>query len=310
MSQGNVPGLGLEDDLDSSMDVDSLPDQARGNQQIYASASHGALDRVAQAEADYACPCTSSAPASPAVQGLPSLLPRGNQSAPAYSPFALAPVRPKGHRRAMSDTHALKDANFTPFMRGDRILEEAKELDVGSSDHQRALRQLRSTAEDTQRKCLTIAPDLQALVPTSGNQAATSSMADDVIAGVSCNLEAVESLNAEVSHLLANRPQLPLRKPAASHSGLSLNELSSMDPKRVKRILANRESAARSKERKMRYTTDLEAKVLLPWRHNRSVAHCCTIKLQGELNKLKDEFKALQKGLKNSAAENAKLRQE
>ena len=34
-----------------------------------------------------------------------------------------------------------------------------------------------------------------------------------------------------------------------------------MDPKRVKRILANRQSAARSKERKLRYMYELESKV-------------------------------------------------
>ncbi|KAL8110390.1 hypothetical protein AgCh_026202 [Apium graveolens] len=40
-----------------------------------------------------------------------------------------------------------------------------------------------------------------------------------------------------------------------------LNHLSLVDPKRAKRILANRQSAARSKERKVRYTSELERKV-------------------------------------------------
>nr|DAD40021.1 TPA_asm: hypothetical protein HUJ06_014344 [Nelumbo nucifera] len=40
-----------------------------------------------------------------------------------------------------------------------------------------------------------------------------------------------------------------------------LAELSLIDPKRAKRILANRQSAARSKERKVRYTNELERKV-------------------------------------------------
>ncbi|XP_008803311.2 transcription factor RF2a-like [Phoenix dactylifera] len=40
-----------------------------------------------------------------------------------------------------------------------------------------------------------------------------------------------------------------------------LLEMASMDPKRVKRILANRQSAARSKERKMKYIAELERKV-------------------------------------------------
>ncbi|KAD2805281.1 hypothetical protein E3N88_38658 [Mikania micrantha] len=40
-----------------------------------------------------------------------------------------------------------------------------------------------------------------------------------------------------------------------------LAELMTVDPKRAKRILANRQSAARSKERKARYISDLERKV-------------------------------------------------
>ncbi|CAN0860798.1 Transcription factor VIP1 [Linum grandiflorum] len=40
-----------------------------------------------------------------------------------------------------------------------------------------------------------------------------------------------------------------------------LAELARIDPKRAKRILANRQSAARSKERKIRYTGELETKV-------------------------------------------------
>lgn len=38
-------------------------------------------------------------------------------------------------------------------------------------------------------------------------------------------------------------------------------DLASMDPKRAKRILANRQSAARSKERKLKHAADLEARV-------------------------------------------------
>ncbi|KAE8727839.1 Transcription factor VIP1 [Hibiscus syriacus] len=41
----------------------------------------------------------------------------------------------------------------------------------------------------------------------------------------------------------------------------TLADLALIDPKRAKRILANRQSAARSKERKIRYTNELERKV-------------------------------------------------
>ncbi|PWA78778.1 basic-leucine zipper domain-containing protein [Artemisia annua] len=46
-----------------------------------------------------------------------------------------------------------------------------------------------------------------------------------------------------------------------SMSADKLAELSVIDPKRAKRIWANRQSAARSKERKMRYIAELERKV-------------------------------------------------
>lgn len=44
-------------------------------------------------------------------------------------------------------------------------------------------------------------------------------------------------------------------------NGRNRNELLMMDPKKVKRILANRMSAARSKERRVKYTMELEGKV-------------------------------------------------
>ncbi|KAJ8504092.1 hypothetical protein OPV22_004978 [Ensete ventricosum] len=44
-------------------------------------------------------------------------------------------------------------------------------------------------------------------------------------------------------------------------SAAKLAELALVDPKRAKRILANRQSAARSKERKMRYIAELERQV-------------------------------------------------
>jgi hypothetical protein len=47
----------------------------------------------------------------------------------------------------------------------------------------------------------------------------------------------------------------------AAAAGRSREELLSLDPKRAKRILANRLSAARSKERRIKYAMDLEAKV-------------------------------------------------
>ncbi|XP_010557077.1 PREDICTED: probable transcription factor PosF21 [Tarenaya hassleriana] len=49
--------------------------------------------------------------------------------------------------------------------------------------------------------------------------------------------------------------------PKKAMSAAKLAELALIDPKRAKRIWANRQSAARSKERKMRYIAELERKV-------------------------------------------------
>lgn len=48
-----------------------------------------------------------------------------------------------------------------------------------------------------------------------------------------------------------------LRRKKGAQCGRSEDDLMMLDPKRVKRILANRQSAARSKERLVRYTTEL-----------------------------------------------------
>ncbi|XP_047975781.1 transcription factor VIP1-like [Salvia hispanica] len=59
--------------------------------------------------------------------------------------------------------------------------------------------------------------------------------------------------------LKVDAPPPPKHRHSNSMEGLS--ELALLDPKRAKRILANRQSAARSKERKTRYTSELERKV-------------------------------------------------
>ncbi|OIT02461.1 PREDICTED: transcription factor VIP1-like [Nicotiana attenuata] len=72
-----------------------------------------------------------------------------------------------------------------------------------------------------------------------------------------------------------------------------LAELSLIDPKRAKRILANRQSAARSKERKTRYTGELERKVQT---------------LQTEATTLSAQITVLQRDTSGIAAENKELK--
>ncbi|KAF8087612.1 hypothetical protein N665_0575s0007 [Sinapis alba] len=72
-----------------------------------------------------------------------------------------------------------------------------------------------------------------------------------------------------------------------------LAELALLDPKRAKRILANRQSAARSKERKIRYTGELERKV-----HT----------LQSEATTLSAQVTMLQRGTSDLTTENKHLK--
>ncbi|XP_051133141.1 probable transcription factor PosF21 [Andrographis paniculata] len=84
--------------------------------------------------------------------------------------------------------------------------------------------------------------------------------------------------------------------PADSKKALSaakLAELALIDPKRAKRIWANRQSAARSKERKMRYIAELERKVQT---------------LQTEATSLSAQLTLLQRDTNTLAAENSELK--
>ncbi|GAB2236977.1 hypothetical protein Droror1_Dr00026859 [Drosera rotundifolia] len=71
-----------------------------------------------------------------------------------------------------------------------------------------------------------------------------------------------------------------------------LAELAILDPKRAKRILANRQAAARSKERKLRYTTELERRVQTLQTEATSLSAQVTL-LQRDTNRLTAENREL-----------------
>ncbi|KAL8122509.1 putative transcription factor PosF21 [Apium graveolens] len=78
-----------------------------------------------------------------------------------------------------------------------------------------------------------------------------------------------------------------------SMSAAKLAELALVDPKRAKRIWANRQSAARSKERKMRYIAELERKVQA---------------LQTEATSLAAQLTLLQRDTNGLTVENSELK--
>ncbi|KAK4745175.1 hypothetical protein SAY87_011487 [Trapa incisa] len=95
-----------------------------------------------------------------------------------------------------------------------------------------------------------------------------------------------------------------------------LAELSLIDPKRAKRILANRQSAARSKERKIQYTSELEKKVQTLQTEATTLSAQVTILqrdtdgLTVENRELKLRLQALEQQAQLQDALNEKLREE
>lgn len=83
-------------------------------------------------------------------------------------------------------------------------------------------------------------------------------------------------------------------------------ELALLDPKRAKRILANRQSAARSKERKIKYTGELERKVQTLQTEATTLSAQLTL-LQRDTSGLTTENRELKLRLQ-SMEEQAKLR--
>lgn len=99
-------------------------------------------------------------------------------------------------------------------------------------------------------------------------------------------------------------------------SANKLAELALIDPKRAKRILANRQSAARSKERKMRYIAELERKVqalqteATTLSAQLAIMQNDTTVLTAENNELKYQLQNLEQQTHLSSALNLALKEE
>lgn len=105
------------------------------------------------------------------------------------------------------------------------------------------------------------------------------------------SMDGSTTLNTEMLTSASEDPSPAELKKAMSAAKLA--ELAVMDPKRAKRIWANRQSAARSKERKMRYIAELERKVQT---------------LQTEATSLSAQLTLLQRDTNGLTAENSELK--
>ncbi|XVE67075.1 hypothetical protein DITRI_Ditri08aG0130800 [Diplodiscus trichospermus] len=110
-------------------------------------------------------------------------------------------------------------------------------------------RHYRSVSMDSFMGKLNFGDESPKLPPSPGTrpgQLSPSNSIDGNSAAFSLEFGTGEFSGAELKKIMANE---------------KLAEIAMADPKRAKRILANRQSAARSKERKMRYISELEHKV-------------------------------------------------
>jgi hypothetical protein len=110
-------------------------------------------------------------------------------------------------------------------------------------------RHYRSVSMDSFMEKLNFGDESPQLPPSSGTRPGQLSPSNSIDANspaFSLEFGNGEFSGAELKKIMANE---------------KLSEIALTDPKRAKRILANRQSAARSKERKMRYISELEHKV-------------------------------------------------
>ncbi|KAK2641901.1 hypothetical protein Ddye_023664 [Dipteronia dyeriana] len=105
------------------------------------------------------------------------------------------------------------------------------------------------------------------------------------------SMDGSTSLKSEM--LIGGSEEMPSADAKKAMSAAKLAELALVDPKRAKRIWANRQSAARSKERKMRYIAELERKVQT---------------LQTEATSLSAQLTLLQRDTNGLTAENSELK--
>nr|GMC50326.1 transcription factor RF2a-like [Ipomoea batatas] len=141
-------------------------------------------------------------------------------------------------------------------------------------------RHFRSLSMDSAFPNLSSVYESQKLPTSLGNQVgqlSPSNSLNERLSKLNFDLISVEFSEAELKKIMADE---------------RLAEVATTDPKQAKRILANRHSAARSKERKMRYISELEHKV-----HT----------LQTEATTLSAQITTLQKDISGLKSENNEL---
>lgn len=243
------------------------------------------------------------------------------------------PYHHKGHRRAQSEiAFRLPDDIIFDYEPGS--LEASAEADelgddfISMLDLDKMNLSSASTSLPTSTKSVSNVNNL----PTTPHHARSYSV-DQMLAGFNGNEDVFGYTEEPVTERPRHRhshsysmdgSSMPFPKEAGSSSAESsktvsankLAELALIDPKRAKRILANRQSAARSKERKMRYIAELERKVQALQTEATTLSAQLTIMqndttvLTAENNELKFQLQNLEQQTHLSSALNIALKEE
>ncbi|KAI5056303.1 hypothetical protein GOP47_0028121 [Adiantum capillus-veneris] len=238
------------------------------------------------------------------------------------------PYHPRGHRRAQSEiAFRLPDDIVFDYEPG--CLEASAEADELGDDYFSMLDLDKMNLSSTSAHF----PNATKVGSNMGNNAppaphhARSFSVDQMLAGFNEYTE--EPLPERPRHRHSHSysmdgSSMPFPKDASTSSGESsktvsankLAELALIDPKRAKRILANRQSAARSKERKMRYIAELERKVQALQTEATTLSAQLTMMqndttvLTAENNELKFQLQSLEQQTHLSSALNIALKEE
>ncbi|CAL5004952.1 unnamed protein product [Urochloa decumbens] len=200
-----------------------------------------------------------------------------------------SPMRKPGHRRALSDIIGLPD-----------------DLDLGapgsgdgpamSDENEEELFSMFLDVEKLNSRCGASESESSCAMVGGGGEATQMSAAPG--SGLRPkhhqrhSMDASSSIDAELFGASAMDGVSPAEAKKAM-SAAKLAELALIDPKKAKRIINNRQSAARSKERKMRYIAELERKVQF---------------MQREATALATQLALLQRDTAGLTAENSELK--
>ncbi|XP_010930253.1 probable transcription factor PosF21 [Elaeis guineensis] len=231
----------------------------------------------------------------------PAVVPETGQFSHDISGMPDYPPRNAGHRRAQSEILSLPDdISFDSDLgvvgsgEGPSLSDETEEdplsmyLDMDKFTSSSAISGLDLLGSETS---VTAAAPAPTFPPQTENSAAASNERPRVRHQHSQSMDGSTSIKPEMLASGSEGPSLAETKKAMSAAKLA--DLALVDPKRAKRIWANRQSAARSKERKMRYIAELERKVQT---------------LQTEATTLSAQLTMLQRDTTGLTAENNELK--